>query len=161
MFHAREKEEGKWNRLCTHAEMYAPNVSCSRFQKPAGRRNDAFPAMKAESLYRTAGLREYHAAVFVRTDIDILQQLSVFIYENAASVRIRPFCSFALFVASFFPVEFRGEDVETSRTFSAEALCRPASFFSKTIREISVVRKFVTPSWTKIMRLFWSVNRSH
>jgi len=111
-----------------------PHVHRGYFQKPsdpAGRRNDGkmkrFRPWK-QKLHsgERAGLREYYY-VFGRTDADILLRgltvrnpvslfLMVLFTRTRQSIRL----SVCPLVASFFPVQFAGEDVETSRAFSTE-----------------------------------------
>lgn len=131
----RERERGETihtqarTQKCTSTH---PECAAVIFKsRPAGRRNDAFPAMKAETLYREEQL-DY--AIITRFDCPKL----VFLFREAlftgtwhgSSVRICPSVrSYHRFVLS--SSIFAGEDVETSRTFSAETLCRPASSLLK------------------------------
>jgi len=122
------------------------------FKSPAGRRN--YGKMKRFRPWKQklcsgerAELREYYyTRVFGCTDADILLRgatvrnsfsLSLshgFIYRNASG---RP--SVCPLVASFFPVQFAGEDVETSRAFSTEPIRSYMStcFFSSKMRSLA------------------------
>lgn len=146
-----EKGRERWNHTYTHTRMQKcisthPECAAVIFKsRPAGRRNDAFPAMKAETLYREeqldyAIITRILRAVFVRTDVDTLLRGSIvrnpsfsfawlYLRERDMDHPFASVRSYHRFVLS--SSIFAGEDVETSRTFSAETLCRPASSLLK------------------------------
>jgi len=147
MLYARKRRGGEGDEtVCAHTQkcthrMYTTTTHCalqsvSKAGRSGGRRNDAFPVMKAESLYRTEQL-DYanimplfssngHRYFVKRFNCPSFSFAWLYLPERgirSSVLFVRPL------VASFFrsSAQFAGEDVETSRTFSTETLCRPAS----------------------------------